>query len=287
MDKNFIKFVTMTVLFAVTAILSVQSIAAQTASAPEPITNLIAVPRDGEVHLSWTAPPNNGAIITSYKIVRWETGSDIFTTFEGDNTVLMQLVAKGLLTEFKQTFHNDGYRAVLRFLLTKVKHEGYENNPLFKRNTDSAHILDSNFHFHAFNYRQRKILISLSDRMRKYLKRGMDPYQAFLKVQNHMIDLADAYIDQVTLKSFHDRVDRCDNEPVKKILESLVKLYALETIQENKGWFLESDYMDGAKTKSIRRVINKLYQEIHPHALDLVDAFNIPKEMIGAPIAFQ
>ncbi|HMP28775.1 MAG TPA: acyl-CoA dehydrogenase family protein, partial [Saprospiraceae bacterium] len=34
--------------------------------------------------------------------------ADIFTTFGGDNTVLMQLVAKGLLTEFKQSFHDDG-----------------------------------------------------------------------------------------------------------------------------------------------------------------------------------
>ncbi|MBT8189403.1 MAG: acyl-CoA dehydrogenase family protein, partial [Bacteroidia bacterium] len=37
--------------------------------------------------------------------------TDIFTTFEGDNTVLMQLVAKGVLTNFKQSFHDDGYMA--------------------------------------------------------------------------------------------------------------------------------------------------------------------------------
>src|SRR6202011_2251818 len=30
--------------------------------------------------------------------------TDIFTTFEGDNTVLMQLVAKGLLTDFQDHF---------------------------------------------------------------------------------------------------------------------------------------------------------------------------------------
>ena len=212
--------------------------------------------------------------------------SDIFTTFEGDNTVLMQLVAKGLLTEFKQTFHDDGYRAVLRMLLTKVKHETYENNPLFTRNTDVSHLLDQNFHFHAFNYRKRKILISLSERMRKYLKRGMDPYQAFLKVQNHMIDLADAYIDQVTLTAFHQYIDKCKDEKARKLLLTLAHLYALETIQEQKGWFLETDYLNGSKTKAIRRVINKLYQEIRPHALELVDAFNIPNELVAAPIAF-
>ena len=34
--------------------------------------------------------------------------SDIFTTFEGDNTVLMQLVAKNLLTDFAATVQGQG-----------------------------------------------------------------------------------------------------------------------------------------------------------------------------------
>jgi acyl-CoA oxidase len=30
--------------------------------------------------------------------------TDVFTTFEGDNTVLLQLVAKGLLTDYRDNF---------------------------------------------------------------------------------------------------------------------------------------------------------------------------------------
>lgn len=227
------------------------------------------------------------AYLTINRLAALKADTDIFTTFEGDNTVLMQLVAKGLLTEFKQSFHDDGYRAVLRFLLTKVKHEAYENNPIFRRNTDAEHLLDKNFHFHAFNYRKRKSLISLSDRMRKYIKRGVDPYQAFLRVQIHMIDLADAYVDQLCLKSFYDRIDLCEDENTKKALKALAQLYALSTITDNKGWFLENDYMDGNKTKAIRRVVNKLFQEIKPDLHAFYEAFDIPDEMISAPIALK
>jgi len=221
------------------------------------------------------------------RFTRLKGDTDIFTTFEGDNTVLMQLVAKGLMTEFKQSFHNDGYRAVMRFLFTKAKHDVYELNPIFGRNTNASHLLDPDFHFHAFNYRQRKTLITLSERMQKYIKRGTGADQAFLRVQNHMIDLADAYIDRVVLESFYKRYDDCIDPATKKVLGSLVQLYALETINQNKGWYLESDYMEGSKTKAIRRLISKLYSEIKPEAIGLVDAFAIPDELIMAPIAFK
>lgn len=221
------------------------------------------------------------------KFALLKADSDIFTTFEGDNTVLMQLVAKGLLTEFKQSFHDDGYRAVIRFLYTKVKHEALEYNPMFTRNTDVGHLLDKSFHKHAFNYRYKKSLISLSDRMRKYLKRGIDPYQAFLKVQNHMVYLADAFIDNVILDAFYDRVEKCKDEKLQKALLQMAQLYALCVIEDNKAYFLEKDYMDGTKTKAINRVINKLYQTIKPEINAFVDAFGIPPELIMAPIALK
>ena len=213
--------------------------------------------------------------------------TDIFTTFEGDNTVLMQLVAKGVLTDFRQNFHDEGYRAVIRFLLSKVKYEAQEYDVLRKRNTDSNHLLSEDFHKHAFNFRKQKTLIALSDRMRKYLKRGMDPYQAFLKVQIHMMDLADAHIDEITLDAFYSRIELLEDEPTKQACLHLVRLYALSIIEEHKGWFLETDYFDGVKTKAIRRVINKLNQKIKLELNGYLAAFDIPDEMIAAPIAFN
>ena len=225
--------------------------------------------------------------LSENRMTQLKGDTDVFTTFEGDNTVLMQLVAKGLLTQFKQSFHNDGYKAVLRYVLTKAKHDAYELNPVFGRNTDTEHLLDPKFHFHAFKYRKRKSLITLSERMRKYIKRGGDPFQAFLKVQNHMMDLADAFVNEVTLNAFYSNIEKIKNPTNKKVMTSLVQLYALDTIDQNKGWYLETDYMVGSKTKAIRRMISKLYQEIKPHALSLVDGFAIPDELIMAPIALR
>ena len=213
--------------------------------------------------------------------------SDIFTTFEGDNTVLMQLVAKGLLTEFKQTFHDDGYKAVISYLMTRVKNTVDENRPFSKRNTDSKHLLSREFQLHAFKYRYKKNLIGLSSRMQKFIKRRTDPFQAFLRTQEHLVELGHAYVEHFTLRAFYKKIDETEDPRVKAVLSRVCKLYALKTISENRGWFLENDYMEGNKSKAIRRVITKLCQELRPDSLGLIDAFGIPDELLKAPIALE
>ena len=46
--------------------------------------------------------------------------TDVFTTFEGDNTVLMQLLAKGLLTGYKRRFGEMGFGALVRYVAERA-----------------------------------------------------------------------------------------------------------------------------------------------------------------------
>lgn len=210
--------------------------------------------------------------------------TDIFTTFEGDNYVLMQLVAKGLLTEFKQSFHDEGFMAVIRYLSDRVANTATEYNPIYRRNTNAEHLLDRNFHTHAFRYREKKLLITLSQRMQSYLKRRIKPYDAFLKCQSHMVELAKAYVERLALKSMIKRLSDMEESPEKAILSKVADLYALSVFEEHKGWYLESEYVDGTKTKAIRRMISKLCEDLKTDALGLVDAFGIPDELLDAQI---
>ena len=199
----------------------------------------------------------------------------------------MQLVAKGLLTEFKQNFHDEGFRAVISFLLRKAKHKIKENNVIDKNNVDQGHLMSIDFITRAFKYRYDKILINLSERMRKYLGRKVDPYQAFLKTQIHMTDLADAYIDMICLKSMVDAMQKCKNVKTQKMLKQIIQVYGINAILELNGWYLETDYISGNQSKALRRVKNKLLQMTRPFAGELVDAFGIPQELLRAPIAAQ
>ena len=210
--------------------------------------------------------------------------ADIFTTFEGDNTVLMQLVAKGLLSEFKQSFHDEGVTAVMRYLGNKIGNVIAEYNPYLTRKTDVEHLLSADFHAEALKYREKKILISLADRMKDYLKKRFGTHEAFLKCQTHMITLANAYVERLIYREMVKTLDSLPPSDEKNVLQKLTTFYALNCIYEDKGWFLETDYMDGSKTKAIRRTLNKLTQELRADVDALVDAFGISDETLNAQI---
>ena len=222
--------------------------------------------------------------LSENRLADLKADTDIFTTFEGDNYVLLQLVAKGLLTEFKQSFHDEGFRAVIRYLSERVSQTVATYNPVYTRNTNAEHLLDRDFHKHAFRYREKKLLITLSERMQDYLKKRIKPFDAFLKCQTHMVELAKAYVERLALKSSISRLEALEEGPEKIILSKVIDLFALSVFEENKGWYLESGYVEGVKTKAIRRMINKLCAELKTESIGLVEAFGIPDELLGAEI---
>jgi acyl-CoA oxidase len=56
---------------------------------------------------------------------------DIFTTFEGDNTVLLQLSAKGVLSDFKAELNSAGFISVLKLLSSQLSDKLTTINPLW------------------------------------------------------------------------------------------------------------------------------------------------------------
>lgn len=210
--------------------------------------------------------------------------SDIYTTFEGDNTVLMQLVAKSKLSEFKHEFSNMGAFGLLNYVAQQAATSISEANPFTVRNTDEAHLLDPEFHKNAFTYRERDILTSAAKRLRRHIKDGMDSFDAFNVAQHHMVQIGFAYIERIILEKFQEAVANTKDKGCQAVLRKLCSLYALSQIEKNKGWYLEQGYMEGSKTKAIRKLMNQLCWEIRQEAVPLVEAFKIPKELL-APIA--
>ncbi|MEM1124831.1 MAG: acyl-CoA dehydrogenase, partial [Bacteroidota bacterium] len=219
------------------------------------------------------------------RIADLKADSDIFTTFEGDNTVLMQLVAKGVLTTFKESFHNEGMMGVLRFAGQRFSTSLYEKNPFAIRNTDKEHLLDADFHLAAFKYRENYLTYSVGQRLRGLIKNGRSAYDAFLRCQTQLLALANAFVEVKVLEQFIAKVENAPNQGIKKTLRSLCQLYALHTIESHKGWYLEIGYLDGIKTKAIRRLVDQLCKDVRVDAKELVDAYGIPDGLLAAPIA--
>ena len=223
--------------------------------------------------------------LSENRIDRLKNDAEIYTTFEGDNTVLMQLVAKSRLTEFKQEFGNMGLFGILNYVADQATTSLSEMNPFTTRNTDEDHLLDSDFHLNAFKYRERDILTSSAKRLRKHISGGMDSFDAFNVSQHHLVHVAFAHVERVILEQFIQQVERTKDAGCQAVLRKLCQLFALSHMEKNKGWYLESGYMEAAKTKAIRKLVNELCWDIRQEAVPLVDAFNIPENCLSAPIA--
>ncbi|MEN0003446.1 MAG: acyl-CoA dehydrogenase [Bacteroidota bacterium] len=210
--------------------------------------------------------------------------TDVFTTFEGDNTVLMQLVARGVLSDFRKEFHEEGNMAVLRYLGDRVSTAFTELNPFAIRNTDRQHLLSTEFHQAAFRFREKRTLHSLANRMQRHIRNGSSSYEAFLKCQTHMLSLAEAFVERLILDEFVKVVEKCDDSAVKTALQELYQLFALSTIEKNKGWFFENEYLTPAKSKAIVRIVDEWCGKVRKNAQAYIDAFGIPDHCLAAEI---
>lgn len=212
---------------------------------------------------------------------------EIFTTFEGDNTVLLQLVAKSLLTGFRRRFEGNGLGGVARHLLDIARTAVAEKNPVAVRRTDDAHLRDRGFHLAALRYREERLLSTAAARLRKRLGAKMDPHAAMLEVQEHLVALARAHGDRLALAWFDEAVSALPAGEVRERLDRLGALHALTVLRAEGAFYLTEGYFDAVKERAIREEGEALLRELQPDAVGLVDAFAIPPACLAAPIAFM
>ena len=220
--------------------------------------------------------------------------TDVFTTFEGDNTVLLQLVAKGLLTDYRDTFGDMDTLGMVRFgarqvagaVIERTAARGLVERLIAAapgRDSDGA-LLDRGWQCALFEVRERHLLETLAMRLRKAAAPDADAFSVFNDAQDHVIAAARAHVDRVVLEAFVAGVDACDDPAAQALLGRVCDLYALSTIEADKGWFLEHTRITPARSKQVTAAVNTLCAQLRPHAQDLVDAFGIPVEWLGTEL---
>lgn len=213
--------------------------------------------------------------------------TDIFTTFEGANNVLLQLVARGLLTDLREQFEEMRVWAAVRHVTARASSAVLELNPVITRKTDEEHLRDPEFHAAALRYREERLLRSVAGRLRRLVAEGSDPFDAANDCQDHLIKLGEAHAERIALESFQQRISRCRVGAVQQTTALLCALYALHVIESDRGWYLECGYLEPVKSKAIRNTITKLCRELLDDVGLLTDAWGIPERYLPAIAARQ
>ncbi|MBB5954223.1 acyl-CoA oxidase [Saccharothrix tamanrassetensis] len=213
--------------------------------------------------------------------------TDVFTTFEGDNTVLLQLVAKGLLTSYRDHVGDLDPWGMARFVADQfvgVVIERTAARAIIDRlvSGSSDALLDRGWQLRQFEDRERHVVEGLARRLRRAT--AENAFDVFNAAQDHVLHAARAHVDRVVLEAFVAAVDRCGDAATAGLLDQVCDLYALSTIEADRAWFLEHGRLTPARAKAVTQAVNDLCGGLRPHARRLVDAFGIPEGWLAAPI---
>jgi acyl-CoA oxidase len=223
--------------------------------------------------------------------------TDVFTTFEGDNTVLLQLVAKGLISNYADEFGNLDTLGTVRFVADQVLDTVAERTSLHALaerlravgpGRDEDDVLDRSWQVKLLDDREEHTLDSLVRRLRPARDKNISAdraFEIFNSTQDHLLRAARSHLDGLVLDAFVRAVDGVTDPAARTVLGRVCDLYALSLIEEDKGWFLEHGRISAARSKAVTAEINRLCARLRPHARLLVDGFGIPEAWIGAPIA--
>jgi acyl-CoA oxidase len=190
--------------------------------------------------------------------------TDVFTTFEGDNTILLQLAAKNLLSDYKDAFGELDPLGMAQFVASQALSALAERTPL-RRLTDDAAPLD------LLRWRHEHLLETAARRLKRGIDSGADPFTVLVDCQDHVVEVARSWVDLVLGESFPD-------DPA---VAALRDLYALHTVESNRAYYLEHGRISATRSKAVIKEVNALCAELRPQARELVDAFGVPENVLG------
>jgi acyl-CoA oxidase len=222
------------------------------------------------------------------RLIALRADTDVFTTFEGDNHVLIQLVAKELLTAYADDIKGMSPVEWVRFAanfagervlkrtaaetiiqtILDTRQDNEEEGSLFNRGTQLKMLED-----------REEYMVSTVARRLQGKSKEMSPFDAFNSVQDHVLHAAAAHIDRIILEAFVAGIDSCEDDEARKILGMVCDLYALSVIEDDKGWFVEHRFLSTERAKAVTRGINERCRSLRPYAEALVDGFGIPEQL--------
>lgn len=208
---------------------------------------------------------------------------DVFATFEGDNTVLLQLVAKQLVGDYAQAWV--GLDPV-RLVQASAKSLGgavldrTANLPVIDqivaaaRGTGPDTVENRSWQLRMFHEREDHVVSRLAARFRAASKGSA--FEATNKAQDHMLYAARVHLERVVLESFAAAIDACPDADTAAVLDAVCTLYAVSVLEADRGWFLERGRISPQRAKALTPAVNRLCGALRDITPELVAGLGIP-----------
>jgi acyl-CoA oxidase len=222
---------------------------------------------------------------------------DIYVTFEGDNNVLLQLVAKRLLADYAKGFKNADAAAIAGLVAAQVGEVAVNRSGLRalgqsiqdfgSRARSIGFVRGADAQRQLLTDRVHTMVAEIAGRLKGVGQ--LSPAEAaalFNSNQNELIETAYAHAELLEWEAFTDALDGVSDPGTKKVLTWLRDLFGFTLIEKHLAWYLVNGRLSSTRATAITDYIDdRLLPRLRAHALDLVDAFGFAPEHLRAPIA--
>ncbi|MFC8192374.1 acyl-CoA dehydrogenase [Cellulomonas sp. NPDC057328] len=223
---------------------------------------------------------------------------DVYVTFEGDNTVLYQLVAKRLLADYAKSLKDvqADKGDMARFVAERVADAALHRTPLVRAVQALGDLGDARRSVGQLRDEQTQRDL-LTDRVEAKVAqvaqalapaRRMSPDKAaalFNAHQHELIEAARAQAERVQWEAFTRGLARVEDPGTRQVLTWLRDLFGLTLIERDLAWYLVNGRLSAGRARTVTSYIERLLARLRPHAQDLVDAFGYGQEHLRAPIS--
>ncbi len=219
---------------------------------------------------------------------------DVFTTFEGDNLILRQLVAKNLLTAYADDISGLDAVGWIRFIASTVKDTALEKTAARQvvqtlmddsdEDPENSELTHPGTQLRLLRNREDHLLRTAAARMRRAQDDDADAQEVFTETQDHLIKVGDAHIERIVLEMVIDAIGHVEDKETRTVLKRVRDLFVYSLLEDDMGWFLMHRHVSVERAKAIRRGVNDLCGTLRPHAQELVDAFGVPAVALDVPM---
>ena len=230
------------------------------------------------------------------RLVGLRADLDVYATFEGDNTVLYQLVAKRLLGDYAKAVKAGSRVDLAKLAAGRAADAALHRTPLIRAVqtiTDAGDVRRSANSLRDEDV-QRELLTDRVETMVADLAsalapaRRMEPAMAagLLSANQHeMVEAARAHAERVQWEAFTAALETITDPGTRQVMTWLRDLFGLTLIDRHLAWYLVHGRLSAGRARTVSSYRDRLLVRLRPHAQDLVDAFGFGQEHLRAPIA--
>ncbi len=228
------------------------------------------------------------------RVVGLRADLDVYVTFEGDNTVLLQLVGKRLLGDYAARFKGASRADLAQFVAGRIGDAAVSRSGLrsvgqrvadFGSTARSiGSVRDEASQRQLLTDRVQTMVGDVAGRLRAGGR--LEPSAAaalFNRHQHTLIEAAIAHAELLQWESFTDAVAEVRDPGTKTVLGWLRDLFGMTLIEKHAAWYLINGRLSPARAQAITDYIDgRLLPRLRPHAIALTDAFGLAPEHLRA-----